>query len=91
MIWRTLLYLSASLPVLAALWWFVFRPFLSRDARYLRRLKRRHELQLASDRARQQRMLESRMREVHEQGLRWEEVGAHAETPDREWRQTDRE
>ena len=89
--WRILLYLLTGLPVLAALWWFVFRPFLSRDARYLRRLKRRHELQLASDRARQQRMLESRMREVHAQGLRWEEVSAHVETPDREWRGGDHE
>jgi hypothetical protein len=83
--WGALLLILAGVLVLAAGSWAVFRRYLSRDARYRRRLRRRHELQRASDRARQRRMLEAQMREVHEQGLRWKEAPAPDEALDRSW------
>jgi|GEM_PF-3876508 len=79
-----------SLPLLALTSWFVFRLYLSREARYARRLRRRQELQIAADRVRQRRMLEVRMREVHERGLRWSEDYPQAESFEGRWRRPDR-
>lgn len=83
--WWTLTLVSLGLLAGASGVWLAFRLYLGRDARYRRRLKRRQELQRASDRARQGRVLEARMREVHEQGLRWREAPPPAEAEDRSW------
>ena len=83
--WWTLTLVSVGLLAVASVAWLAFRLYLGRDARYRRRLKRRNELQRASDRSRQGRMLEARMREVHERGLRWEEAPPPAEAEDRSW------
>ena len=81
--WGALLLTLLGVLVVAAGSWLAFRRYLSRDARYRRRLMRRHEVQRARDRARQGRMLEARMREVHVQGLRWEEAPVPDEALDR--------
>jgi uncharacterized membrane protein YccC len=83
--WAGLLLTIVGILLAAAGSWLVFRRYLSRDARYRRRLRQRHELQRASDRERQGRMLEARMREVHEQGLRWKEAPLPDEALDRSW------
>jgi hypothetical protein len=89
--WRTLSLILVGLLVLVTASWLAFRRYLGRDARYRRRLKRRNELQRASDRVRQQRMLEVRMHEVHEQGLRWREAPAPAEALDKSWSRSGQE
>jgi hypothetical protein len=83
--WWTLLLTSLGLLTASSSAWLAFRFYLGRDARYRRRLERRNELQRASDKVRQRRMLEARMREVHEQGLRWKEAPLPAEAEDRSW------
>lgn len=81
--WLTLLLIFVGALAAASVTWLAFRLYLSRKARYRRRLRRRNELQRAVDRARQRRMLEARMREVHEQGLRWKEAPVPDEAQDR--------
>lgn len=83
--WLTLLLILAGALAAASVTWLAFRFYLGRKARYGRRLRRRNELQRAEDRARQRRMLEARMREVHEEGLRWREAPVPDEAQDRSW------
>jgi len=83
--WWTLLLIFLGLLTIASATWLAFRFYLGRDARYKRRLERRNELQRAKDKVRQRSMLEARMREVHEQGLRWMEAPPPAEAQDRSW------
>ena len=85
MYWGTLLLLSAGLLGVVSAVWVVFRFYLSRDARYRRRLRRRNEIDWENERARQKRMLESRMREIHGQELRWKEAPLPEEATDRSW------
>ena len=85
MYWGTILLLSAGLLGVALAAWVVFRFYLSRDARYRRRLKRRNEMQWESERERQKRMLESRMREIHGEELRWRDAPPPEEASDRSW------
>jgi hypothetical protein len=81
--WWTLTLVSLGLIAAVSVVWLAFRFYLGRDARYRRRLERRNELRRASDRVTQGRLLEARMREVHAQGLRWEEAPPPAEAEDR--------
>jgi hypothetical protein len=77
--------LLLSVGLLGAAIWVVFRCYLSRDARYKRRLKRRNEMDWERERARQKRMLEARMREIHGQELRWKEAPPPGEALGRSW------
>jgi len=83
MYWGTLLLISVGL--LGATAWVVFRFYLSRGARYRRRLARRNEIDWARERVRQKRLLEARMREIHGQELRWKEAPVPEEASDRSW------
>lgn len=83
--WWTLVLVSLGLLGAASGVWLAFRFYLGREARYRRRLERRNELRRASERATQARLLESRMREVHGQGLRWQEAPPPDEARDRSW------
>lgn len=83
--WLTLLLSFVGLLTITLVIWLAFRLYFSRNARYKRRLKRRNDLQWAKDKARQRRMLEARMKEVHEEGLRWKEAPVLDETADRSW------
>lgn len=85
MSWGTLLLISVGLLGVLATAWVVFRLYLSRGARYRRRLKRRNEMDWERERARQKRMLEARMREIHGKELRWKEAPVPEQATDRSW------
>jgi hypothetical protein len=89
--WGTLLLISVSLLGVASAAWVVFRFYLSRDARYRRRLKRRNEMDWERERVRQKRMLEARMREIHGKELRWKEAPVPEEASDRSWSRAEEE
>lgn len=91
MYWGTLLLLSVGLLGAALAVWAVHRFYLSRDARYRRRLKRRNEIDWESERMRQRRMLEARMREIQGQELRWKEAPLPEEASDRSWGRAEQE
>jgi hypothetical protein len=71
--------------------WIVFRLYVSRDARYRRRLRRRNEIDWESEQVRQQRMLEARMRELHGKELKWREAPVPDEALDRSWSRAEEE
>jgi len=85
MYWGTLLLILVGLLGVASASWVVFRFYLSRGARYRRRLKRRNEMDWERQRLRQKRMLEARMREIHGEELRWREAPVPEEASDRSW------
>jgi hypothetical protein len=89
--WSVLLLISLALLGAATGLWVVFRLYLSRDARYQRRLRRRNELDWEHEQVRQQRMLEARMRELHGKELRWREAPVPDEAIDRSWSRAEEE
>lgn len=79
------LFLIVSLALVIVVGWVVFRAFLSRDARYERRLKHRNESHWEAEKERQERLLEARMHEIHGKGLRWMDAPVPDEESDRRW------
>lgn len=63
----------------------VFSRFLSRDARYRRRLKKRNEEDWKAERLRQERLLEARMQEIHGKELGWRDASIPGKSFDRSW------